>query len=87
MAKFNWQKINQQSKAQSFKEKNQGSYYLNFDEDKLWSLKGKYYGIHYSKLPLHYLEWILDKSKSGKHKGIAENELYRRYNELSNTKG
>jgi hypothetical protein len=85
MAKFNWQKINQQSKAQSFKEKTPGLFPLNFDDNKLWSLKGKYHGVHYSKLPLSYLEWILDNSNSGKHKGIAENELYRRYNELSNT--
>jgi hypothetical protein len=85
MAKLNWQKINQQSKAQSFNEKAPQAVSLNFDDNKLWSLRGKYYGIHYTKLPLHYLEWVLDNSTSGKHKGIAESELYRRFHELSNT--
>ena len=85
MAKLNWQKIHQQSKAQSYQEKSPTNSYLNFDDNQLWNLGGKYYGIHYSKLPLDYLFWILDNSKSGKHKGIAENELYKRYNQLSNT--
>jgi len=85
MAKLNWQKIQQQSKAQSFQEKSPTVAYLNFNDNQLWSLRGKHYGVHYSKLPLDYLCWVLDNSQSGKHKGIAENELYKRYNQLSNT--
>lgn len=85
MAKLNWQKINQQSKAQAFNEKAPEPVPLNFDNNKLWSLRGKYYGTHYTKLPIDYLFWILDNSTSGKHKGIAESEIYRRYHELSNT--
>jgi len=85
MAKLNWQKVNQQSKAQSFKEKSPTPSYFNFDDNKLWTLQGKYHGTHYSKLPTDYLFWILDNSTSGKHKGIAESEIYNRYHQLSNT--
>lgn len=85
MAKLNWQNASYQSKQQTLKESAPSNYYLNFDDNLLWSLSGKHYGVHIHKLPLNYLMWILDNSTSGKYKGIAENELYRRYNELSNT--
>jgi len=85
MAKLNWQKVQQQSKQQSFNEKAPGKSYFSFDDNNLWSLTGKYYGTHLSKLPNKYLFWILENSKSGKHQGIAEGEIYRRYRNLSNT--
>lgn len=85
MAKLNWQKLRQQSKQQTWNEQVGDPSSLDFDKCGLWTLPGKYYGIHYSKLPTDYLFWILDNSHSGKHKGIAENEVYRRYHELPNT--
>ena len=84
MSKLNWQKLNRQSKQQTIQNRS-GDVPMDFDKCGLWSLPGKYYGIHYNNLPTDYLFWILDNSHSGKHKGIAENEVYRRYNELSNT--
>lgn len=85
MAKLDWQKLNQQSKTQSLRERHTVPSYLNFDDNKLWSLPGKHYGIHISKLSTDYLGWIIDNTTSGKHRGIAEHELYRRYALLSNT--
>lgn len=85
MAKLNYHKLNQQSKAQSVKERHNVASYLNFDDDGIWSLRGKYYGIHKSKLPNDYLFWILDNHSTGKFRGIAENEIYKRFHELSNT--
>jgi hypothetical protein len=85
MSKLNWQKLNYQSKQQAFREKSETPAPFNYDDNSLWSLPGKHYGTHLTKLPLNYLLWILDNSTSGKYKGIAESELYRRYNELPNT--
>jgi len=85
MAKLNWQKLNQQSRYQSSKEKGLTPSYFSFEDNNLWTIPGKYYGTHLHKLPNNYLFWILDNSTSGKHKGLAEGEIYRRYNELSNT--
>jgi hypothetical protein len=87
MAKLNWQKLNIQSKVQSINERTATPSYLNFDDNNLWALHGKYYGIHIGKLPTDYLFWISDNSTSGKYKSIAEGEIYRRYRELTNTEG
>ena len=84
MAKLNWQKLNQKSKQQSFNEKAPTPYPLSFKDNGLWAVKGKYYGIHLSKLPNDYLFWITEKF-TGIHKDIAESEIYRRYNQLTNT--
>ena len=85
MAKgFNWEKLRKQSLQQSINERNALDFKMNFDDNRLWSLKGKYYGTHLSKLPNDYLFWVIDNFE-GKYKGIAEGEVYRRYNELSNT--
>ena len=84
MAKLNWQKLNQQSRQQSFNEKAQTPYPLSFKNNNLWAVKGKYYGTHLSKLPNNYLFWITENF-TGTHKEIAESEIYRRYNNLTNT--
>ena len=83
MAKLNWQRVSIQSKQQTYKETTPSNHYINYDDNQLWSLLGKHYGIHLSKLPVNYLGWILDNSTSIKHKAIAETELRRRYNELT----
>lgn len=85
MAKLNWQKINQQTKQQTINERSRTSVYFSLEENNLWSLHGKYYGIHYGKLPVDYLFWILENTKSTKHKSIAESEIYKRYRETTNT--
>ena len=86
MAKLNWQRVSIQSKQQTYKETLPSNHhYINYDDNQLWSLHGKYHGIHLSKLPVNYLGWILDNSTSIKHKAIAETELRRRYNELTPT--
>ena len=85
MAKLNWQRVSIQSKQQTYKETASSTNYINYDDNQLWSLSGKYYGTHLSKLPVNYLGWIVDNSTSIKHKDIAEAEMRRRYNKLTNT--
>ena len=84
MSKLNWEKLNRQSRQQSYLDKT-ADVSMNYDDLGLWSLRGKHYGTHIHKLPTDYLFWIIDNSTSGKYKGIAENEIYRRYSDLSNT--
>jgi hypothetical protein len=89
MANLNWEKIHQQSRVQSTKEherfenSHKQDYYI-FLESGLWALKGKHYGKSVKSLPLSYLDWVID-NVSGIHKDIAEIELRRRYEKLSNT--
>jgi hypothetical protein len=89
MAKLNWQKLNRQSHYQSIREKTfeqlpyGGSNFLK--DNNIWQLKGKYLGTHIHKLPLQYLNWIIDNHSTGNYRQQAEDELYRRYAELSNT--
>ena len=90
MAKLNYQKLNQDSKQQSFKEQAPSVYptELFFKNNNLWHLQGKYFGIHINKLPLNYLCWIIDTQlhpTKRQYREIAEAELYRRYNDSSNT--
>ena len=88
MAKLNWEKLHQQSKAQSAQEQErfENSYKADFhmfNKAGLWSLKGKHYGKPIKTLPLSYLEWVIDNFDSKLHRQLAEDELRRRYN--SNT--
>lgn len=89
MAKLNWEKLNQQSKAQSafeqerFENSHKADFHL-FNKAGLWSLKGKHYGKPIKTLPLSYLEWVIDNFGSAPHRQLAEKELRRRY-EQSNT--
>jgi hypothetical protein len=89
MAKLNWQKLNRDSHFQSIREKTfeQLPYggYKFFQYNKIWHLRGKYHGTHIHKLPLGYLNWIIDNHNQGEYRQIAEDELYRRYHQLSNT--
>ena len=89
MAKLNWQKVSQQSKIQSSKERfsvnNRSEDYVKREKG-LWMQKGKYFEKHISTLPLDYLEWIIDNPKLRTHfKKQAQEELRRRYQNLSNT--
>lgn len=86
MAKIDWSKHRYlKLKGETFKDKPIGgtskSFYL---ENKLWHIKGKYYGTHYGKLPLQYLNWVVD-NLDGVAKQLAIDELYRRFAKLSNT--
>lgn len=89
MAKLNWQKLNRESHHQSIRDKNfaESAYGGTsfFKDNSIWHLKGKYYGTHLHKLPLDYLGWIIDNHQQGEYRQLAEAELYRRYNILSNT--
>jgi len=89
MAKLNWEKLSRDSRQQDARD-----WYLKqlpagggsksfYEENKLWSLKGKHYGTHIHKLPLHYLNWVIDNLNSGTYKQTAIDELYRRHNELN----
>jgi len=85
MARLNWQKLNQQSRQQSHREKSSSPSGLAFSDNYLWALQGKYYGTSIKNLPTNYLFWILDNHSTGKYREQAEGEIYRRYRELSNT--
>jgi len=89
MARLNWQKLNRQSHHQTIREKTREQQpYLGdnfFKDNMIWHLRGKYYGTHVHKLPLDYLCWIIDNHSTGEYRQRAEDELYRRYSELSNT--
>lgn len=92
MARLNWQKLSVDSKQQAAREfylqqqpigGSSKSFYKN---NKLWHIQGKHLGTHYSKLPLHYLNWVVDNLK-GDAKQIATDELYRRFAELTHKVG
>lgn len=89
MAKLNWQKLNRESHHQTIRDKmfEQIPYGgKNFFKDTgIWHLRGKYYGIYTHKLPLNYLNWIIDNHSTGEYRHLAESELRRRYALLSNT--
>jgi uncharacterized protein (DUF3820 family) len=42
-----------------------------------WTLFGKHYGTPIDKLPQSYLIWIIENIQ-GKHKELAEKEIFRR---------
>jgi hypothetical protein len=89
MAKLNWHKLNRQSHHQTIREKTFEQMPYGGDnfykDNSIWHLRGKYYGIHIHKLPLNYLNWVIDNHSTGEYRQRAEHELYRRYAELSNT--
>ena len=87
MAKLDWQKVADQSKIQSAKEKYSKDNHIEYlRKEGLWMLKGKYFEKEIKSLPLNYLEWIIDNNKVRIHfKKQAQEELRRRYKELSNT--
>jgi hypothetical protein len=58
---------------------NQNQFYK---DNNLWHLKGKYYGLHINKLPLTYLNWIINNFNN-EFRQLAETELYRRYHQLT----
>lgn len=84
MAKINWSKHKQlKQKGLVYKELPAGgSQYGFYKENNLWTLSGKHHGTHIHKLPLHYLNWVVDNLNSGSHRQQAIDELYRRHNEL-----
>jgi hypothetical protein len=88
MAKLDWEKLNRKSKVQSANEK---CFVNNLTKEHvrkegLWMQKGKYFEKNISTLPLDYLEWIIDNPKLRTHfKKQAQEELRRRYQNLSNT--
>jgi hypothetical protein len=87
MAKIDW------SKHKANKDKGEylqnlpvgGGQYRFYKDNNLWTLKGKYQGSHIHKLPLNYLDWIVNNFKDCEAKQQAIDELYRRYAELTNT--
>ena len=92
MAKLNWQKLSADSKQQAARDnylKQQpvgGSSKSFYKNSKLWHIAGKHYGTHIHKLPLHYLNWVVD-NLSGDAKQTATDELYRRFAELTHKVG
>lgn len=57
----------------------------NISYDNIWTLNGKYYGLHIHNLPLHYLNWVIDNfSADSTYRLKALGELQRRY-DLTNT--
>ena len=86
MAKLDWEKLSQQSKIQTSKERysadNRSADYVKRQKG-LWMLKGKYFEKPISSLPLDYLEWVIDNPKLRTHfKKQAQDELRRRYKNL-----
>lgn len=88
MTKLNWEKLNQQSKIQSANERFSSNIYNEeyVREEGVWMQKGKYFEKPINKLPLDYLEWVIENPKMRTHfKKQAQDELRRRYEELTNT--
>ena len=90
MSKLNYQKLNQQSRQQTFNDQAPSGYSTAafFKDNNIWHLKGKYFGTHISKLPLDYICWIVDTQLHPakiQYRECAEAELYRRYSKLTNT--
>jgi hypothetical protein len=85
MAKINWSKHKQlKIKGDAYKELPiGGSQYGFYKENNLWTLSGKHQGTHIHKLPLNYLNWVIDNINSGTYKQQAIDELYRRHNQLT----
>jgi hypothetical protein len=82
MAKLNYTKARQREigiksyLAEQLENKVKGDFHT-FKNAGLWVLKGKYYGQPVNKLPLDYLNWIINKFP-GIHAGIAKKELQSR---------
>lgn len=52
-------------------------------KNKIWAVKGKYYGKPLSDLPLNYLGWIVDNFETiSIHRQMAAEELQRRYKDI-----
>ena len=85
MAKIDWSKHSfNKAKTDAYKELPKGgSQYQFYKDNNLWTLPGKYQGTHIHKLPLHYLDWLIQNFKDGEAKQQAIDELYRRYQELN----
>lgn len=86
--KFNWEKLNKDSKVQSqnelsWREKSDIGDIKYLKKTGIWTLKGKYFGHHISKLPLSYLEFIIDKFKVEPYTTQAIVELNRRFKEFN----
>lgn len=88
MAKISWERVKREKDIQDAREATyndpQRKNFGMFLDSGIWALKGKYYGQSVKTLPLSYLGWVID-NVTGIHKDIAEKEIYRRYQDLSNT--
>jgi hypothetical protein len=87
MAKLNWQKVKDQNSQRKNRNLSKDDNvrradYAIFSKSGLWTLSGKHYGKPINELPLNYLEWIVDKSKSKTHRQLAENEIRQRFYNL-----
>ena len=87
MAKLNWQRVQQQSKAQSLLEN-------DWRDHNIWKQKliqngqhwliGKHKGKLVKDLPIYYLCYISEKFQEGNaYKQRADKEIYRRHKKLS----
>jgi hypothetical protein len=88
MAKLNWQKLAQQSKAQSSQENTKQDTAIWHQkivmQNQFWML-GKHKGIRVSKLPVDYLCYISETfDKGSAYKQRADSELRKRYKQLNN---
>jgi hypothetical protein len=88
MAKLDWEKLSRQSKIQSANERYSPSNSIKeyARKEGVWMQKGKYFEKPISSLPFDYLDWVIENPKIRTHfKKQAQDELRRRYQELSNT--
>jgi hypothetical protein len=88
MAKLDWEKLSRQSKMQSAKERyspsNSNKEFVR--KEGVWMQKGKYFEKPISTLPFAYLDWVIENPKIRTYfKKQAQDELRRRYQNLSNT--